>query len=52
MRVMMMLTLSCLLATAGCEGGKSAEGKVKIDSTEPFKKMKSTKPPPPQKPKA
>jgi hypothetical protein len=41
--------LVCVLGIVGCTG-KSAEGKVKIDSTEPFKQMKSTKSPPPQKP--
>lgn len=52
MRASMLLgfVFSLLLGGAGCDGGKSVEGKVKIDSTEPFKKMKSTKPPPPQKP--
>jgi hypothetical protein len=51
MRFMTLLTVFITLAVAGCSGQKSAEGNVKIDSTEPFKKLGSTKSPPPQKPK-
>ena len=50
MRALTVLIAFLVLGAAGCSGDKSVEGNVKIDSTEVFKKMKSTKSPPPIKP--
>jgi hypothetical protein len=48
--VAISVVLVCVLCAAGGCGGKTVEGSVKIESTDAFKKMKSTKSPPPQKP--
>lgn len=44
------LLLGVSLTCAGCRGESATEGKVKIESTEVFKKMKGVKPAPSKTP--